>query len=227
VQVKLLSILACPECRGGLSLMQIKSTGDGVSRGRLDCAPCGRWYPIERGIPRFVVGHPADASFGYQWNVFRQEQLDSSNGTAISARRFHAETGWTASDLDGAWVLDIGCGAGRFLEIAAQYSCEAVGVDVSNAIDAAALTLKGRPNAHLVQADVYRLPFRPGTFDACYCIGVAQHTPDPQRALAALPRLLKPGGRLAVTVYERKPWTRLNGKYLLRPFTRRLSKTAL
>src|SRR5712691_10406492 len=44
------------------------------------------------------------------------------------------------------------------------------------------------------------------------------------RALGALPRILGQEGHLAVTVYERKPWTFLNGKYLARPFTRRLNK---
>jgi len=228
VQLKLLSILACPECRGELSLVSVESDAfGGVTRGSLECARCRRGYPIEAGIPRLVERHRAETSFGYQWNVFRREQLDSCNGTGLSGKRFRTETGWTAENLDGKWVLEVGCGAGRFLEIVAQYPCEAVGVDVSSAIDAAAATVSGRKNVHLVQADVYGLPFRSGVFDACYCIGVIQHTPDPLRSLAALPRLLKPGGRLAVTVYERKWWTWLNGKYLVRPLARRLNKRVL
>ena len=221
-------MLVCPECLAEFTPLPAEHRSDGdIWRGRLECRGCGRNYPIESGIPRFVERHSADASFGYQWNVFRREQLDSLNGTTSSARRLHTESGWTAENLDGTWVLDVGCGAGRFLEVVARYRCEVVGVDASRAIDAAAITATGKRNVHLVQADVYRLPFRSGAFDACYCIGVAQHTPDPLRALASLPRVMKPGGRIAITVYERKPWTRLNGKYLLRPLTRRLSKRAL
>jgi SAM-dependent methyltransferase len=64
-------------------------------------------------------------------------------------------------------------------------------------------------------------------FDGCYCIGVIQHTPDPHKALRALPKLLKEGGRIAVTIYERKPWTRFYSKYLIRPVTKRLNKRVL
>jgi hypothetical protein len=39
--------------------------------------------------------------------------------------------------------------------------------------------------------------------------------------------VLKDGGRLAVVAYERKPWTRLNAKYLIRPLTRRMPKGLL
>jgi len=54
-----------------------------------------------------------------------------------------------------------------------------------------------------------------------------QHTPDPQKTMQTLPRILRPGGRIAITAYERKPWTRLYGKYWLRPLTKRLNKQTL
>jgi len=99
-----------------------------------------------------------------------------------------------------------------------------VGVDLSEAVDASAVTMHGRHNVHLVQADLYQLPFVSGAFDACYCIGVIQHTPDPEKALASLPRILKPGGQIAVTIYERKLRTLWNGKYLMRPLIKKLDK---
>src|SRR5207253_1148909 len=70
-------------------------------------------------------------------------------------------------------------------------------------------------------------PFRPGAFDGCYCIGVVQHTPDPQETMRTLPRLLRLGGQIAITAYERKPWTIFYGKYLLRPLTKRVDKQKL
>jgi len=103
-----------------------------------------------------------------------------------------------------------------------------VGFDVSTAIDAAAQTVRGRRNVHLVQASIYDLPFKAGAFDGVYCIGVIQHTPDPDSALRSLPMPLKPGGRIALTAYERRRWwTGFHGKYLLRPLTRRVNKEAL
>jgi hypothetical protein len=45
--------------------------------------------------------------------------------------------------------------------------------------------------------------------------------------LRTLPRFVRPGGRLGFFIYERKRWTRLYAKYLVRPLTTRLSHTAL
>lgn len=126
--------------------------------------------------------------------------------------------------MAGKWILDVGCGAGRFLDVASKADCEVIGLDNSNAVDAAKLNLGGRKNVHLVQASIYELPFITGAFDGCYCIGVIQHTPDPIKALRCLPRILKEGGRLAVTIYERKQWTLLSPKYIVRPIVRRLNK---
>lgn len=199
----LLDILVCPECRNSLALEETLARDGRVETGTLHCGQCAATYPIRTGIPRFVSSHPADLSFGFQWNTFRKEQLDSATGVNISAERLWSETGWPEKDLGGKRVLDVGCGAGRFLEVIAAADCDVVGMDVTSAIDAAALTVKDRRNVDLVQADVYKMPFRDGSFDGCYCIGVAQHTPNPMKTLRALPSLLRPGGKIAVTVYER------------------------
>lgn len=219
----LLDILACPACHGGLIC---DSQAEDILEGTLTCTGCRVVYPIRRGIPRFVDEGYA-ASFGMQWNRFRKTQLDSASGTGLSAERFYAETGWSKEWLPGKLVLDAGCGAGRFLEVAAASGAHAVGVDISSAADAAKLSVAPFPGAEVVQASLFALPFKPGVFDAVYCIGVLQHTPDPGRAMRALPRVLKPGGKVAVVAYERRLLTKLHTKYLIRPITKRLPKTAL
>ncbi len=195
--------------------------------GSLDCVTGAHQFPIESAIPRFVPRDNYAASFGYQWNRFKKEQIDSANGTKLSTSRFYAETGWTKDWLKGKWVLDAGCGAGRFLDVASESEADVVGLDVATAIDAARANLSGRENVHFVQASVYELPFRPSAFDGCYCIGVVQHTPDPQGTMRMLPRVLRQGGRIAVTAYERKPWTKLYSKYWVRPLTKRLDRLKL
>src|SRR6185436_4205316 len=226
--LRLLELLACTKCLSELSCQAEEvSSENEVETGTLTCKQCEAVYPITAGIPRFVASDNYSASFGYQWNSFKAEQIDSMNGTGLSAERLCSETGWTPEWMRGKWILDVGCGAGRFLDVASRNECEVVGVDLSNATDAARANLEDRRNVHLVQASVYALPFRSGSFDGCYCLGVIQHTPDPEASLRALPRVLKQGGRLAVTVYERKPWTKLNAKYLLRPLTKRLNQKAL
>src|SRR5215475_11236271 len=225
--LRLLNVLACPQCGESLTCTAEDTDGSGeVLKGELRCAG-GHQYLIEAGIPRFVAPDNYAASFGYQWNRFKMEQIDSVNGTDLSTCRFLSETGWPKEQLAGKWILDAGCGAGRFLDVASTLGAEVVGLDISNAVDAARANLAGRQNVHLVQASIYEPPFRPGVFDGCYCIGVVQHTPDPQRAMTTLPQFLSPGARIAITAYERKPWTLLYSKYWLRPLTKRVGKQRL
>lgn len=225
---KLVEMLACPRCGHDLAcLADAAGSNPEIVSGRLECNGCRSVYTIERGIPRFVSSEGYASSFGYQWNRFRSAQIDAINGFTLSEKRLYSETGWSREWMKGRWILDVGCGAGRFLDVAAAAGAEVVGVDLSCAVDAALETLADRPNVHLVQASLYELPFKRRVFDGCYCIGVIQHTPKPQEALRHLPTVLKEGGRIAVTVYERKRWTRYNGKYLIRPITVKMNERVL
>jgi SAM-dependent methyltransferase len=56
----------------------------------------------------------------------------------------------------------------------------------------------------VVRGDLLRPPLGPGTFDHIYSLGVLDHTPDPRGAFLQLARLLKPGGRIVIWVYERE-----------------------
>jgi SAM-dependent methyltransferase len=161
-------------------------------------------------------------SFGYQWRRFQSTQLDTVSGVPLSEERFFAETGWTPEWLNDKIVLDVGCGAGRFAEVASRHARLVVGMDYSSAVDAAHENLLNRPNVHIVQADIFNLPFRSKAVDGLYCLGVLQHTPAPVSAARELPWVIKDGGRLAITVYERRRYTKLGTKYLLRRGLRRL-----
>lgn len=229
MRVALLDRLACPRCRGPLACRATTTAADGdVLAGALDCAPCGASYPIQRGIPRFVPAENYASSFGYQWNLFRREQIDAFNGTGLSERRWKTETAWDKGWLAGKWVLEAGCGAGRFLEVVSRNrDCDVVGVDLSNAVDAARDMLAGRSNVHLVQASIFELPFREGAFDGVYCIGVIQHTPDPHRAIQSVATMVRPGGRLALTIYEWRRFTKWYSKYWFRPVTRHMRPQTL
>ena len=225
---ELLDVLACPKCSGSLDCdVRTERDHHEIIEGSLTCRDCNAGYPIIKGIPRFVGDGNYAGSFGYQWNIFRAEQIDSVNGTALSAKRVFSETGWDASWMKGKWILDAGCGAGRFVDVVAKTGAKIIGLDISHAIDAAAKTVPDSPNVHFVQASIFELPFKPGVLDGVYCIGVVQHTPDPARAMRSLPIPLKPGGKLALTAYERRKFTLLNAKYLIRPLTKRLPKALL
>ncbi len=223
----LLPCLRCPECAGPFAIAGAKRADGEIESGDLVCRGCSRRFPILRGIPRFVPQENYAGNFGFQWNRFRTTQLDSHSGRTISRERFLTATGWTPDWLAGKNVLDVGCGAGRFAEAALACGATVFAVDFSSAADACRANFPGHPRLHVVQADAFALPFPAGFFDAVYCLGVLQHTPDPKGAFLALPRLLKPGGRLAVDVYQ-GGWRRVAYlKYWLRFLTTRLPQDRL
>jgi SAM-dependent methyltransferase len=223
----LLQVLACPDCHGTLALDGIREAEGEIESGTLRCGTCPASYPIVRFVPRFVPADNYSSSFGFQWNRFRRTQLDSATGQPITSRRFFAQSGWTPSEMAGRWALDVGCGAGRFAEVALSTGARLVAVDYSSAVDACRQNLGPNPRLDVVQADVYRLPFQRQSFDFVYCFGVLQHTPDVQASFAALTAQLAPGGRIAVDLYPRIALNVLWPKYWLRPITKRMSAERL
>jgi 2-polyprenyl-3-methyl-5-hydroxy-6-metoxy-1,4-benzoquinol methylase len=221
VKLEFLDLLRCPVCRAEFDLER-KGTSREVEAATLRCRGCAAAYPVERGIPRLVSASNYASNFGFQWNAFRATQLDSCSGQPISRARFFRQSGWTPDALRGRFVLDVGCGAGRFAEVALSCGANVVAVDYSTAVDACRLNLAGAGNLHVAQADIYALPFDPGRFDFVYCFGVLQHTPDVKAALLALPGQLRPGGEIAVDLYLRNlaRWT--HPRTWLRPLTTRL-----
>ncbi|MDQ3068425.1 MAG: methyltransferase domain-containing protein [Acidobacteriota bacterium] len=223
----LLALLRCPQTGAPLDLQSPEYENGRVRAGVLVSREKGTSYPIRDFIPRFVPPSNYADNFGMQWNLFRQTQLDSYSGLSISADRFWKATGWTPAALAGQWVLDCGCGAGRFAEVALEAGARVIALDYSSAADACYANLKHHPNLHVVQGDIYALPFAQRQFPFVYSLGVLQHTPDVARAFAALPAMVAPGGRLCADFYQRSWKSWVWPKYWLRPFTKRMSQKDL
>lgn len=229
MHLELLQFLRCPHSGSPLTLEEPLVHEGRVREGWLRSERSERRYPIRGFIPRFVPESGYLDNFGWQWNKFRRTQLDSHSGQPISTARFWMATGWSAADLNGSWVLDLGCGAGRFAEVALQAGAKVVAVDYSSAVTACYENLSHYPNLHVVQADIYHLPLRIAAFPYVYSLGVLQHTPDVRKAFHALPPMLLPGGagRLCVDFYERSWKSRMLPRYWLRPITKRIDKLRL
>jgi SAM-dependent methyltransferase len=227
LKADLLGILRCSSCGGQLQLTVDEQAELEVESGRLTCTGCAAVFPIVRGVPRFISSDNYAASFGLQWDRFRTTQLDSITGVPISRERFLRQSAWDPSSLEGNLVLDAGCGAGRFTEVALSLGAHVVAVDYSGAVDACRSNFGSHPRLNVVQADICALPFAPDVFDDVYCFGVLQHTPDVRRSFLSLPPVLRPAGRLAVDLYYRSRFHRLLPKYLLRPLSTRLEPASL
>jgi len=206
----LLKYLICPACSGELMLSQIAQADDGeIIEGELKCVACLRQVPISHGIPRFAqlenVGTDKAATakqFGWQWQHF--VQTDELYGDQF--------LGWVAPVQEEFFrdkvVLEGGCGKGRHTQLAARWGArDVIGVDLSDAVETAFTATRGIENAHIVQADIYNLPF-PRIFDYAFSVGVLHHLPDPRGGFRSLAGKVKPGGHLSTWVYgaENNEW---------------------
>jgi 2-polyprenyl-3-methyl-5-hydroxy-6-metoxy-1,4-benzoquinol methylase len=185
------AILRCLNCNASLESDQA---------GGFVCPACKRKYPNVQGIARFVDAQDYAASFGFQWHRYQKTQLDHDE-VRDSDHQFRIKTWLRPEELKGRLVLDVGCGMGRFAEVATRWGARVVGVDLSAAAEVAAKNLASRDFVAF-QSDVFALPFAPESFDIIYSVGVLHHTPDCEAAVKALAKYLKPGGVLAVWLYS-------------------------
>ena len=159
-------------------------------------------FPIVNGVPRFVSGSNYADHFGAQWNRFRRTQLDSHTGVPITRERLRRCLGeelWNT--LSGKVVLECGCGAGRFTEVLLDLGARVTSIDLSSAVDANADQFPPGATHRIAQADIGKLPFQARSFDVVICLGVIQHTPNPEFTIQKLYDQVAPGGVLVIDHY--------------------------
>jgi SAM-dependent methyltransferase len=184
----------------------------------------GDRFPIVRDIPRFVESASYAELFGEQWKRFRLTQLDSYTGFPLTRdrmRRCFGEPLWNS--LAGRQVLECGCGAGRFTEVLLAQRAVVTSIDLSSAVDANVESFPVGPNHRIAQADILQLPFAPRQFDVVLCLGVIQHTPNPEQTIAALAEHVRPGGALVIDHYTFGIGRVLSTKPFVRAVLRRKS----
>jgi len=124
-----------------------------------------------------------------QWDKLRDE---------LFGDRFHLAA--LAALADPEWVLgDLGCGTGHVSAALAPFVARVVAVDASAAmLQAAKRRLHGASNVELRRGDLEALPIDDGRLDAATLMLVLHHVAEPERALAEVARVSKPGGRIVV-----------------------------
>lgn len=147
-----------------------------------------KWWHDERRTIR---------SYSYQWRKFKQ-MFPEWEGVFLDLIR-----PLDRSFFKGKVGLDGGCGFGRSIYYAATFGAEMIGLDLSEAIEAARENTAHLPNVHLVQGDIFHPPIKRQSLDFVYSFGVLHHLPDPKAGFTSLSRLVKPGGPMFVWVYLR------------------------
>ncbi|MGH9775203.1 MAG: methyltransferase domain-containing protein [Candidatus Acidiferrales bacterium] len=226
--LRALDLYVCPKCGGPLEPAEAPRTNSRngeIEEGRLVCEKCAGSFPVVRGIPRFVPSESYASSFGFQWNRFGRIQIDKIMHNNLSRDRFNDTTEWP-SRLEGERILEAGCGAGRFTQLALETGAEIFSFDLSNAVDACYQNQDESPRLNVFQASIYEIPLRKESFDKIFCLGVLQHCPDVKRAFFSLIPYLKPEGEIVIDVYAMH-----RGipplKYWVRPFVKHLQPQTL
>ena len=202
MKAELLEHLVCPECSSDLKLEVQEEQAGQIRTGRLSCLREGRNFPITCFVPRFVDTDKYADSFSvqrlYVRRHFKYYEKDQSGD-----KLFLPTTGFEAEQIPIGVTLEVGCGYGRFVDVVQRLGGTIIGVDLStHSIELAQDFVGFRENVHLVQCDLFRLPFRKGSFDRIFSIGVLHHTPDTRRAFDAIVPYSRSQGQISIWVYD-------------------------
>lgn len=179
---------------------------------------------VVEGIPRFAPRTNYADAFGAQWKKFRLSQLDSYSGFPISRERLRKSLGRALWDnLKNKTVLEAGCGAGRFTEILLEQGAYVMSIDLSYAVEANKDNFPVNERHRVAQSNILNLPFHSRQFDIVLCLGVVQHTPNPEATIAKLYEHVRPGGSLVFDHYTYSLRRNLRTKFLFRTVFKRLS----
>lgn len=232
--------------------------GQKIIEGEIRCGRCGSRFPVINGIPRmlpvslrrylvsfhpdFFKRHPdltpknrdelpdekvARTLEGYSYQHVelndRQREIERWRNNFLSSIPVGADF------FKGKVGADIGCGGGRHLYCAHEFGGEVVGLDLSEGVKVASANTAECPRCHVVQGDIYHLPFKNGVFDFVYSIGVLHHLPNPHAGFRRVLPSVRRGGRIFIWVYGLRGmrlWYRLSHMTWLRGIAPRLPRWA-
>jgi len=203
MQSLVLDRLGCPYDHSRFLLEKMASTDVDAPGETLLCPLCGRAFPIEAEISRFLSAKENDLCALQKSEMeVRDKEYRAGSGAkvdAATAPEFDAVRA-ALGDCRGLSVVDAGCGVGKFNH-AVKNAALFLGIDFAWE----GLLRFQKPScecASLVQGDVSRMPLQDRTFDVALSCQVLSHLPTSDlraRYLSELARVLKPNGRLILT----------------------------
>src|SRR3989442_4879259 len=96
-------------------------------------------------------------------------------------------------------VLDVGAGTGFLTEVAAKIAAKVIALDFSRGMSEEAIAKMGSGNVEFRIGTVESMPLHDSSVDAVIGNMVLHHCPHPEIAISEISRVLKPGGRIAIS----------------------------
>jgi ubiquinone/menaquinone biosynthesis C-methylase UbiE/uncharacterized protein YbaR (Trm112 family) len=165
----------------------------------------------KKEVPPTVADPRSSRSFGLQWTVYQEGDATwFKDDAGLRKREFLYNLDTTPDELRGITLLDGGCGNGELTRAVAEYGPEIVAMDFSRSVENARKRLFEKSphlahRVHYLQGNILELPLLPKSFDMVHTSGVLHHTPSTYRAFRSISRAVKPGGKLYVQLYRRRP----------------------
>lgn len=203
--------LGCPACSSQAKSGFVEEHWDSIGAQRyrlLECPDCGVVY----SEPRRAVG----ADWYAKSAPLRAVETRPAPGTDWRFKQFFRDA------VPSGRLLDVGCGEGDFLALAARRGYAPTGFDYDARVVAAARA-KGLLDVHAAEFSDFVSSRRPAEFDAATLFDVLEHVPEPAWFFERIQRLLKPDAYVAITLpnaLRPLPWGREEHDFPPHHFTR-------
>lgn len=139
------------------------------------------------------MSQPKQENWSFQWREFRDDSL------FLFKEWIYPNTLETFRGMD---VVDCGCGGGQHARFAAPYARSVLGIDL-NTTALAAEYAASFPNISFRAGDLAEIKLD-RQYDIVYCIGVIQHTNNPDATFKNIKQFVRPGGRLILWCYSQE-----------------------
>jgi len=161
-------------------------------------------FQVVRGVPVLLsYDTQKEGHFNYQEHYERDAETydyfaDWEEGQQEESRRLRQHILKEIPNQAG-WILDIGCGGGWLAKTLCKQGHRVISTDISTKNPIKAVEMIPEPTHFGLVADVFLLPVKENSIDCVVSSEVIEHVPDPMAFIAALYKVLAPGGKLVIT----------------------------
>jgi ubiquinone/menaquinone biosynthesis C-methylase UbiE len=204
---KTLVLLACPTCRGGLSLND-QGGGETIETGTLVCVKCQRQYPIQEGIVHFIKPEELtglNGRFARFYDRFTRVYFLFNKAAFLflgGVRRSRKKDIIDRLELTGGRVLEVSIGPGINLPYLFEMpgKIDAYGLDISlgQLHHCQDFCRKRGLEVELFLGTAEALPFKDNAFEATFHIGGINFFGDRKAAIDEMIRVARPGTKIAI-----------------------------